>query len=127
MGRFTVTYDLNNKNECQMVEDYVFYRYYTKSIYFDWKQYKKDIEERNEKGKLIRKHIKANCNSIHLKQALEIHRRIWSECSNYCKDYDELSDDNIFDVLIDDVFFYSGNWFCLRCLKFSLIEYLKDN
>ena len=33
-----ITYDLNNKEECQEIEDYYFFKYYRKCLFFDWKK-----------------------------------------------------------------------------------------
>ena len=32
-----ITYDLNNKEECEEIENYYFFKYYLKSLLFDWK------------------------------------------------------------------------------------------
>jgi hypothetical protein len=32
----SITYDINNSIEQQMVDDYFFYKYYVESLKFDW-------------------------------------------------------------------------------------------
>ena len=33
-----ITYDFNNKGECQEIDDYYFFKYYRKCLLFDWKK-----------------------------------------------------------------------------------------
>lgn len=33
-----ITYDLNNKKECEEIETYYFFKYYLESLLFDWKK-----------------------------------------------------------------------------------------
>jgi hypothetical protein len=34
-----ITYDLNNSAQCELINDYYFFKYYLKSILFDWSDY----------------------------------------------------------------------------------------
>lgn len=37
----TITYDLDNAEDCKLIEDYYFFKYYNKCLFNDWnKQYK---------------------------------------------------------------------------------------
>ena len=36
---FKISYDSNNKDDCELIEDYYFLKYYTKSIVSDWKNF----------------------------------------------------------------------------------------
>ena len=42
----TITYDLNNEQECNLIDDYYFFKYYLKSLIFDWEKfyYTKDYD-----------------------------------------------------------------------------------
>ena len=41
-----ITYDLNNEQECKLIDDYYFFKYYLKSLIFDWEKcfYTKDYD-----------------------------------------------------------------------------------
>ena len=50
----TITYNLNNEQECKLINDYFFFKYYLKSLIFDWLKfyYTKDY-----KPSIIKTHL----------------------------------------------------------------------
>ncbi len=34
-----ITYDLNNSAHCELIDDFYFFKYYLKSVLFDWSDY----------------------------------------------------------------------------------------
>jgi hypothetical protein len=50
-----ITYDLNNKEDVDMINDYYFLKYYINSIYFDWINTLRVTDEINED--IIIKHL----------------------------------------------------------------------
>lgn len=59
-----ITYDLDNSEDVQMIDDYYFVKYYMKSIRDDWKQYtdidnkwKYDCEDKDKILRMIINHL----------------------------------------------------------------------
>ena len=70
-----ITYDLDNKEEVELVDDYFFTKFYMKSIYDNWKQYN-DLDNRwkydyEDKEKIIQNIIK-HLNPYEFKRLCEI-------------------------------------------------------
>jgi hypothetical protein len=75
-----ITYNENNAEEVKLVEDYFWYKYYVKSVKFDWKEYLKDYnklthQEQLNKHEIIKQHL----NKYELKRAIDIHKRIYNK------------------------------------------------
>ena len=108
-----ITYNENNAEEVELIEDYFWYEYFIKSLIFDWKEYLKDYnkltyQEQLNKHEIIKKHL----NKYELKRAIDIHKRI------YQKDMHKYVD---FDYLISDIMTVNST----KILKHELIRIFK--
>lgn len=120
-----ITYDDDNKKERELVENYYFYKYYVKSLEFDFKNYKKEVLSKNH---FILNIIKNHCNSVELQRVINIHRYVLMN-SEYGLYGNIMCDDDLFiDLLYSTLMF--KNWYNVSSFKYLLIKafpYKEDN
>lgn len=118
MGK--ITYDFDNKEEREFVDDFYFYRYQSKSFYFDWKQYENDLYDNNKKFFCF---IKENCQKAELDRFIDIHRR-FIILLGFIPEYkiQNMSNDEILEDLIFDIFLCKKNWHNIKCFKYILYQ-----
>jgi hypothetical protein len=75
-----ITYDENNKEEFQMIENYFWYKQYVESLLFDWGEKIAEAETMYKPEKLEILQLVINyLNESELKRAIEIHKGIYSK------------------------------------------------
>jgi hypothetical protein len=108
-----ITYNENNAEEVKLIEDYLWYEYFVKSVIFDWKEYLKDYnkltyQEQLNKHEIIKQHF----NKYELKRVIDIHKR------TYHKDMHKHIN---FNYLISDIMTFNST----KILKHELIRKFK--
>jgi len=112
-----ITYDDDNKKERELVENYYFYKYYVKSLEFDFKNYKNEVSSNNH---FILNIIKSHCNPVELQRIIDIHRYVLINCE-YCSYVNIMSDDELFIDLIKSTLMFK-NWYNVSSFKHLLIK-----
>ena len=104
-----ITYDLNNEQECNLIDDYYFFKSYLKSLIFDWEKfyYTKDY-----KPSIIEAHL----NITEFNRFKELYLMILTYYYEY-----QITADNMDIFLFQDIF-YRGKNSILQIYK-SYIKY----
>jgi len=117
-----ITYDLDNKEEAQMIEDYYFMKYHTQLIYYDWRNYYWN-ETENDEMVIINNQIKMKLNEKVL-NTIKSHlnvvelERLYSLCIKYKIYYDST---NIL-LFLDDLLCYNGRYRLIYRFKYILVD-----
>lgn len=91
-----ITHDLDNAEERKIVEDYYFFKYYTKSLIFDWAKFYDKMCENGEDKDVITKIIINHLNKYDLQRFLKITNRFMYDNSVNCILHQVLTDGNNF-------------------------------
>ncbi len=84
-----ITYDLNNSAQCELINDYYFFKYYLKSVLFDWSDYYYN----GGNYKQILNHL----NKHEYERFNDLYRKLLSYC--YLNYFDELEEKKIIDYV----------------------------
>ncbi len=112
-----ITYDLDNKEEAKMVEDYYFVKYYTKTILFDWKQFLNtfdNMETIREKIQIIINHL----NKDEFERYINI---IENYDLNYIVSHPLTNDLDIYELVIQTILTWNESYDIIRHFKFLLL------
>lgn len=91
-----ITYDLDNLEESEIVEDYYFFKYYIKSLNFDWAKFYDEMrsyengKNKDEITQIIMNHL----NKYEFQRFLKITKRFMFDNSINCVMHKVLTDGN---------------------------------
>jgi len=123
-----ITYDLDDEKQSQMIEDYYFFRYYLKSLLFDWNHIKLNYGIGDEERRInIINIIMSSLNKVEYERFKNIYKMLidYEYFGEYNDEYDNITDHEI----LEESLFLSNDMItrykCFLNSKFNKPKFFK--